>query len=236
MDKIRLNKYLSSVGFCSRRKADELVSEGRIIVNGLPAQNGMGVSDEDEIAIDGVKVTVKMKEQHAVWLGYYKPRGLVCSREGQGSSTIWEALDLKENLISVGRLDKDSEGLLLLTNQGDASDRLSRARNHHEKEYIVDIDRPVTGEFIKKMSSGVEILGTVTRECRVYRISKYRFGIVLTQGLNRQIRRMCKACGANVTALKRIRFCNVALGDMKPGDVRELTDEEIMILEKIGKE
>lgn len=232
MEPIRINKYFSQIGYCSRRKADALIEEGKVYINGKPASPGSKVTDLDEIRVEGTLIVKGVTGVRPVWLAFNKPKGVVCSEDGQGCITVWEYLGIKEHLFTVGRLDKDSEGLILITNQGDVADELSRARNYHEKEYVVSIDRPVTDAFIKKMSSGVEILDTVTRDCEVKRLSKYSFSIVLTQGINRQIRRMCEACGARVVSLRRVRFNNVLLGELEMGKTRELTGQEIDELNK----
>lgn len=233
MEPTRLNKYLSGIGYCSRRKADELVEGGHITVNGVAARNGLKVTDADRILVDGKPVEKRLEEVEPKVLIFNKPRGIVCSSAGQGAQTVEEYLPLPYRVFSVGRLDKASEGLLLLTNQGDLANCIAKARNHHEKEYVVCIDQPVTEAFLKKMRNGVQILDTVTRPCKAWKTGEKSFHIVLTQGLNRQIRRMCEACGVNVTRLKRIRILNIRLGALESGQYRELTDEELTELKRL---
>ncbi|MCR5743526.1 MAG: pseudouridine synthase [Lachnospiraceae bacterium] len=233
MDKVRINKYLSEVGYCSRRQADALIEAGKIMVNGHQVVNGEKVDDSDEIVIEGQKLNARAGDILPVFLVFNKPRGVVCSSEGQGSVTVEEYLKYPQRVFSVGRLDKESEGLLILTNQGDVAQRISKARFNHEKEYVVTVDRPVTEEFLEKMRAGVHILGTVTRPCRAWKTGTKSFHIVLTQGLNRQIRRMCDECGCHVTKLKRIRVMNIKLGDLTTGAYRDFTEEELKELMKI---
>ena len=221
---IRLNKFLSDAGVCSRREADRLVEAGRVTVDGRPAAVGQKVSDGQQIAVDGRPV-----RPHARKIVYAmnKPVGVVCSTADHDRAPIVTSLiDSPVRVYPVGRLDKDSEGLLFLTNDGELTDAILRARNGHEKEYLVEIDRPVTADFLKKMASGVPILDTVTRPCTVEKTGHRSFHIVLTQGLNRQIRRMCEALGCRVVKLKRVRIVNIRLGSLKPGEYRELTQAE----------
>lgn len=220
---VRLNKYISECGICSRREADHMIEDGRVEVNGRPAEPGMRISDTDQVAVDGI--SVKRAEKKVV-IAYYKPKGLVCSKDGQGAKTVFEDLKYPVPLIYIGRLDKDSEGLLLLTNDGDLANAISKARNEHEKEYEVTVNKPISKGFLRKMAGGVPILDTVTRPCEIYATGERSFTIILTQGLNRQIRRMCEACGYYVRTLKRIRVMNIELGDLKKGEYRELTTEE----------
>lgn len=221
---VRLNKYLSEAGICSRREADRLIESGAVSVDGKRAVTGMKVSAKNRICI-GKKVV-----QHAekpVILAVNKPVGIVCTEEKREKKNIIRFLNYPTRITYIGRLDKDSEGLLLMTNQGDIINKMMRAGNRHEKEYEVTVDKPVTEYFLKGMASGVPILDTVTRECKIEAIGKYKFRIILTQGLNRQIRRMCEYFGYKVKILKRIRVMNVKLGNLKPGAYRELTKEEI---------
>lgn len=232
MEKMRINKYFSSIGYCSRRKADQLLAEGRVTVDGQPAEMGMAVDDSAVICVDGQPVTGKTESTAPEWYAFHKPVGVVCSENGQGAVTIEEYLHLEKHLIYVGRLDKDSEGLLLLTNRGDEAQAIARSRNEHEKEYEVTINRPVSDHFLEQMMQGVPILDTVTKPCKAWRTGKYTFHIVLTQGLNRQIRRMCEACGVKVSRLRRLRVMNIQLGSLPVGAVRPLTEEEINNLTK----
>lgn len=221
---MRLNKFLSDAGVCSRREADRLAEEGRVTVDGQPAAVGQRITDGQQVAIDGRPVTIRKKK---VILAVHKPVGVVCTTsEKDRAPNIVRLIDYPLRVYPVGRLDKDSEGLLLLTNDGALTDALLRSRNGHEKEYLVDIDRPLTDEFLRKMAQGVPILDTVTRPCRVERAGQSRFRIILTQGLNRQIRRMCEYLGCRVVRLKRVRIVNIRLGDLPAGAWRELTLQE----------
>lgn len=230
-EKIRLNKYLAAAGICSRREADTLIRDGRVMLDGRTAVLGDTVSPESSVLVDGKPVGGK-KEQ--VILLFHKPKGVLCTTRdprAKGINVI-DYIGYPERIFPVGRLDQDSEGLLLLTNDGDLSDAILRARNFHEKEYIVTVDRPVTEEFLTRMAAGVPILDTVTRPCRVFRTGKDTFHIILTQGLNRQIRRMCETLGYEVKRLVRIRIMNLELGDLPEGKWRPVTDKEKQILEK----
>lgn len=221
--RIRLNKFLSESGICSRREADRLIESGQVSVDGKTAVMGMKVSLSQTICVRGKKI---VHAERPVILAVNKPRGIVCTEEKREKKNIIRFLDYPSRITYIGRLDKESEGLLLMTNQGDIINKIMRAGNQHEKEYEVTVDRPVTERFLKGMSEGVPILGTVTRECKVKKIGKYKFGIVLTQGLNRQIRRMCEYFGYEVKTLKRTRIMNIHLGNLKTGAYRELTEEE----------
>ena len=227
---IRLNKYLSEAGVCSRREADRLIESGIVTVDGKTAAPGMKVEDGQEVRV-GKKV-VKSKTEKTV-LAVYKPAGIVCTEDKREKKNIIRFLNYPVRITYAGRLDKDSEGLLIMTNDGDLINGMMRARYAHEKEYKVRVNKEVTPEFIEKMSRGVHIrdkeknLDAVTRPCTVKKTGKYTFSIILTQGLNRQIRRMCEALGYKVDVLKRIRIMNVELGDLKPGQVRELTEQEL---------
>ena len=221
---VRLNKYLSEAGVCSRREADRLIADGRVTVDGRIAQTGMRISPGQEVRV-GRKVVSKRDEM--VVLAVNKPKGIVCTEEKRERNSIVRFLNYPIRVTYIGRLDKDSRGLLLMTNNGDIINRMMRSANCHEKEYKVTVDKEITEEFIEKMSGGVPILDTVTRPCRVTKIGKYTFSIILTQGLNRQIRRMCGALGYEVKDLLRVRVMNIRLGSLKEGEYRKLTDEEL---------
>ncbi len=236
---IRLNKYLSEAGVCSRREADRLIESGIVTVDGKTAAPGMKVEDGQEVRV-GKKV-VKSKTEKTV-LAVYKPAGIVCTEDKREKKNIIRFLNYPVRVTYAGRLDKDSEGLLIMTNDGDLINGMMRARYAHEKEYKVKVNKEITPEFIEKMSRGVHIrdkeknLDAVTRPCTVKKTGKYTFSIILTQGLNRQIRRMCEALGYKVDVLKRIRIMNVELGNLKPGQVRELTEQELKELYGTVKE
>lgn len=221
---VRLNKYLSEAGVCSRREADRLIESGKVTVDGVRAQTGMRVTPGQTVKV-GRKVVSKQDEM--IVLAVNKPRGIVCTEERRERNSIVRFLNYPVRVTYVGRLDKDSRGLLLMTNNGDIINKMMRAANYHEKEYKVTVDQEITPEFIRQMSSGVPILDTVTRPCRVEKIGKYTFSIVLTQGLNRQIRRMCEALGYQVKDLVRVRVMNIRLGSLREGEYRKVTDEEL---------
>lgn len=225
MESIRINKYLSEAGVCSRREADKLIAEGRVSINGSHALLGSVVSEGDEVQVDENIIVGSAKK---VLIAFNKPRGIVCTTKDPKSKdvNIVEYINHPERIFPVGRLDKDSEGLILLSNDGDLSNKIMKARNYHGKEYKVEVDKPFDDEFLKKMSEGVPILDTVTRKCKLKRTGKMSFNIVLTQGLNRQIRRMCEYFGYKVVKLKRIRIMNIKLGNLKPGTYRNVTEEE----------
>lgn len=232
MDKkeIRLNKHLSEVGYCSRREADRLIEEGRITVNGALPEMGIKVTEEDEIRVDGKRI-VNSNEKF-VYLAFNKPIGIECTTNQSVKNNIVDYVNYPKRIFPVGRLDKASEGLIILTNDGDIVNKILRQKNNHEKEYIVTVDKPVTESFLEKMRNGVPILDTVTKKCRVEKISKYIFRIFLTQGLNRQIRRMCAFLSYEVIALKRIRIINISL-DVPVGTYRELTAQELKELNRL---
>ena len=225
MEAVRINKYLSEAGVCSRRGADRLIEEGRVSVNGTLAFLGSVVNKEDEVRVDGNLVKAVAKK---VLIAFNKPRGIVCTTADPKSKdvNIIEYINYSERIFPVGRLDKDSEGLILLSNDGDLSNKIMKARNFHEKEYEVEVDKPFDDEFLKKMSEGVPILDTITRKCTLKRTGKTSFNIILTQGLNRQIRRMCEYFGYKVVSLRRIRIMNIKLGNLKSGTYRNITDKE----------
>ena len=231
MEKTRINKYLSEVGFCSRREADRMLEEGRITVNGVKPEMGTKVSDEDEIAVDGVSIR-KQEEDH-VYIALNKPVGIVCTTDTKREkNNIVDFVDHPKRIFPIGRLDKPSEGLILLTSDGDIVNKILRARNNHEKEYIVRVDKPITPQFLHKMRNGVPILGTITNKCEVEQIDTLSFRIVLTQGLNRQIRRMSEYLGYEVKKLKRIRIMNIKL-DLPAGQWRDLTEPEMQELQHL---
>lgn len=227
---IRLNKFLSESGICSRREADRLIEAGKVLVDGTAASMGMKILPGQRVVCDGVPVGEK---DRPVLLAVNKPRGIVCTTSVKDrAENIVEFLHYPIRIYPVGRLDKESEGLLLMTNQGELMDRILRARNGHEKEYRVTVDHPITEEFLKQMGAGVPILDTVTRPCEVKRLGEREFGIILTQGLNRQIRRMCEALGYRVVKLCRIRIMNLTLDSLKPGAYREVSGTELSELRR----
>ena len=226
----RINKYLSESGFCSRREADKLLEEGRITINGIVPEMGTKVSVDDEIRVDGK--LIREKREKPIYLAFNKPVGIECTTNQSVRDNIVDYINYPKRIFPIGRLDKASEGLIFMTDDGDIVNKILRARNNHEKEYIVTVNKPITDRFIEKMSNGVPILDTITRKCKVEQISKYVFKIILTQGLNRQIRRMCEYLGYEVTALKRVRIINISL-DVHVGRYRELTVDEIKQLNKL---
>lgn len=221
---MRLNKFISETGVCSRREADAWIEAGRVTVNGQRAVLGTQVSDGDAVCVDGRPVGAA--KQH-VYIALNKPVGVICTTERDVPGNIVDFVGHRERIFPIGRLDKDSEGLILLTNHGDIVNEILRSENDHEKEYLVSVDRPVTEIFLNGMASGVRILGTVTKPCRISRTGPSTFRIILTQGLNRQIRRMCSFFGYKVVRLKRVRVMNVELGALKTGEWRMLTAAEI---------
>lgn len=227
---MRLNKYMSDAGICSRREADRLVQEGKILVDGKTAVLGMQIEEGQEILVNGKAV---QREEKKVLLLFHKPRGIECTADPRIKNNVISYIDYPIRIYYIGRLDKDSEGLLLLTNQGELVNKMMRAGNCHEKEYLVTVDKPVTEDFIKKMSNGVPVLGTVTRKCRVEKTGEKTFRIILTQGLNRQIRRMCEYLGYRVKRLKRIRVTNLELGDLPVGQYREAEEKELEDLKSL---
>ena len=221
---MRLNKYLSDAGVCSRREADRLTEAGEITVNGKRAETGMQVESGDVVVVKGKTV---VPEEKKVYLAFNKPRGIVCTAEKREKNNVIDYLSYPVRIYPVGRLDKDSEGLLLMTNDGAIVNGIMRARNRHEKEYQVEVNKEITPEFLKKMASGVPILDTVTRPCRIRKTGERSFTIILTQGLNRQIRRMCAQCELEVLRLQRVREHCLELGTLPLGQWRYLTAEEI---------
>ncbi|MDF2551307.1 MAG: rluF [Chryseobacterium sp.] len=225
MEKTRINKYLSEVGFCSRRAADKLLEEGRITINGKVPEMGTKISDDDVVEVDGKPI--RESEDKPIYIAFNKPVGIVCTTDTKREiDNIIEYINHPKRIFPIGRLDKPSEGLILLTNDGDIVNKILRGKNNHEKEYLVRVDKPLNTKFLEKMRNGVPILDTVTKKCEVERIDDMTFRIVLTQGLNRQIRRMCEFLGYEVKKLKRIRIMNIKL-DLPLGKWRDLTDEEL---------
>jgi 23S rRNA pseudouridine2604 synthase len=226
---IRLNKYLSEAGYCSRREADKLIEQKRVRVNGKLPELGTKVSQEDEVSVDGKIIS---SNHEFVYIAFNKPVGLTCTTDTSVKDNIIDYLNYPGRIFHIGRLDKPSEGLLFLTNDGDIVNKILRAGNNHEKEYVVTVNKPLTNEFVQKMSNGVAILDTVTQKCFVKIESKYVFRIILTQGLNRQIRRMCEALNYEVEKLKRVRIMNVTLAGLRTGEWRYLTPEEMNVINK----
>lgn len=225
MEKTRINKYLSEVGYCSRRAADKLLEEGRITINGKIPELGTKISDEDRIEVDGKPI--RDPEKKPVYIAFNKPVGIVCTTDTiRERDNIIDFINHPKRIFPIGRLDKPSEGLILLTSDGDIVNKILRARNNHEKEYLVRVDKPINPKFLEKMRNGVPILDTITKKCEVEKIDDMTFRIVLTQGLNRQIRRMCEYLGYDVKKLKRIRIMNIKL-DLPIGKWRDLTEEEM---------
>lgn len=229
----RINKYLSSHGVCSRREADRMVAEGRVLVDGKTAVMGEMVDDSNTICIDGRQISSASPEQ--IIIAFNKPVGIVCTtKDRHNKNNIVDYIGYTQRVYPVGRLDKESDGLILLTNDGDMMDRILRSVNGHEKEYIVSVNRPIDDTFIKRMSEGIylEELERTTKKCVVRKVSDRTFRIILTQGLNRQIRRMCDALGYKVTKLTRIRIMNIELGELAVGQYRELTESEVTVLKE----
>jgi 23S rRNA pseudouridine2604 synthase/16S rRNA pseudouridine516 synthase len=228
----RINKYLSEVGYCSRRKADRLVEEGKVTINGKVAEIGTKLEDDDKVEVEGQRIK-KSTKQKKIYLAFNKPVGIVCTTDRRiEPDNIIDFVKYPTRIFPIGRLDKESEGLIFLTNDGDIVNKILRARNNHEKEYIVIVNRPISGEFIKRMSNGVKILDTTTKNCFVKQLGQKKFKIILTQGLNRQIRRMCEFLGYKVQSLKRVRIMNIKL-DLQTGKYREFTKEELLELNKL---
>jgi 23S rRNA pseudouridine2604 synthase len=229
---VSLNKYISETGFCSRREADKYIEQLRVTINGVEATKGNRVKEGDVVLVDGEPIR---KKQTAVYLALNKPKGITCTTDLKDKTNIVDFVNFKTRIFPIGRLDKRSEGLIFLTNDGDIVNKILRAGNQHEKEYIVTVDKPVTLEFIQKMRNGVRILGTVTQKCFVKQEGPNRFRIILMQGLNRQIRRMCEALGYNVESLKRIRIMNITLANLPPGKWRYFTPAEIDSIQQLLK-
>jgi 23S rRNA pseudouridine2604 synthase len=224
---MRINKYISETGICSRREADKWIDAKRVTINGKIAELGSTVEPGDEVCVDGRPIGAKKKH---VYIALNKPVGITSTTESHIKGNIVDFVNHTERIFPIGRLDKDSEGLILMTNHGDIVNQILRAENNHDKEYIVTVNRPVTPMFLQGMSSGVKILGTVTKPCTVHKVGERVFRIILTQGLNRQIRRMCEAFGYRVTRLQRVRIMNIGLGGMPVGKWRDLTEQELQDL------
>ncbi|MDO6425653.1 23S rRNA pseudouridine(2604) synthase RluF [Thalassotalea sp. 1_MG-2023] len=224
----RLNKYISESGYCSRREADKLIEANRVTINGKVPELGTKVLPDDEVKVDGKRVgSMPSNKSDRVYIAYNKPVGITCTTERHVRGNIIDAIGHRERIFPIGRLDKPSEGLIFLTSDGDIVNKILRAENAHDKEYVVTVDTPISERFIERMSRGVPILGTITKPCKVTPQSKFVFKIILTQGLNRQIRRMCEYLGYEVTKLRRNRIMSVKLGHLKPGQWRNLTKEEM---------
>jgi 23S rRNA pseudouridine2604 synthase len=230
----RINKFLSEAGYCSRRAADKLIDQGRVTINGLVPEIGTKIAPSDEVKVDGKLVSESKVKP--IYIAFNKPIGIVCTTDTRvEKDNIIDYINYPSRIFPIGRLDKPSEGLIFLTNDGDIVNKILRARNNHEKEYLVTVDKQITQDFLKKMGSGVPILDTVTRNCKVTPVSKFTFNITLTQGLNRQIRRMCEHLGYEVTKLKRIRIMNISL-DIPLGQWREIKPEELKELITLTEE
>lgn len=224
----RLNKFISESGICSRREADRYIEQKRVTINGKLPELGTKVMPGDNVALDGKPIGASPENKSdRVYIAYHKPIGITCTTERHVKGNIIDAIKHKQRIFPIGRLDKPSEGLILLTSDGDIVNKILRAENAHDKEYIVTVNNPISERFIKKMGSGIPILGTVTKRCKVNAMGRNRFKIVLTQGLNRQIRRMCEFLGYEVTKLKRTRIMHIDLGGLKPGQWRNLTEDEM---------
>lgn len=221
---ISLNKYISETGFCSRREADKYIDDGRVSINGKETKKGNRVKENDVVFIDAQPLK---KKTPPVYIMLNKPKGITCTTDLKDKTNVIDFINYKSRIFPIGRLDKLSEGLIFLTNDGDIVNKILRAGNGHEKEYVVTTDKPITAEFVNKMRSGIKISGTITNKCFVKQEGEKRFRIILTQGLNRQIRRMCAALGYKVTSLKRVRIMNITLNGLAPGKWRNFSAEEI---------
>lgn len=228
-EKMRINKYLSSSGYCSRREADRLLEQGRVTIDGRKAELGDRAGEGEKVCVDGKPV---YPEKKRIVIAFHKPAGVVCTSSRKEKNNIIDYIRFPQRIYPVGRLDKDSTGLIFLTNDGELMDRILRGKNGHEKEYIVQVNRPIKPEILAAMSQGVPILDTMTRPCKIEPMNERTFRIVLTQGLNRQIRRMCEYFGYKVTKLKRVRIMNVVLDGLQEGKWRYLSEEELRIMEK----
>ncbi len=228
----RINKYLSEVGFCSRRAADRLIEEEKVTINGEITEIGSKVEEGDQVEVEGQKIINPTKQKN-IYLAFNKPIGIVCTTDRRVEpDNIIDFIKYPKRIFPIGRLDKPSEGLIFLTNDGDIVNKILRAKNNHEKEYIVSVNRPINKDFIQSMSNGVQILDTITKNCFVKQLGQKKFKIILTQGLNRQIRRMCESLGYRVRSLKRVRIMNIKL-DVPTGKFREITKEELIELNRL---
>ncbi len=231
-EEIRLNKYMSETGICSRREADRYIESGRVTVDGVKAVPGIKVSKGQVVKLDGKSIS---KEEEMIYIALNKPVGITCTTDRSVKGNIVDFVNHEKRIFHIGRLDKDSEGLILLTNDGDIVNKILRAGNNHDKEYIVTVNKPINDEFIKRMGNGIKILGKITKKCPVNKEGDKTFRIILREGMNRQIRRMCEALGYKVTKLKRIRIMNIKLGKLKVGEWRNLTNEELKKLNELIK-
>jgi 23S rRNA pseudouridine2604 synthase len=223
----RLNKFISDTGYCSRREADKYIDDGRVTVNGIRPEMGVKVSPNDVVLVDGKALKAPPKR---VYIAYNKPVGITCTTERKIQSNIVKAVNYPDRIFPIGRLDRPSEGLIFLTNEGDIVNKILRAGNNHEKEYLVTVDKPLNRQFVNKMANGIPILDTITKKCKVTQTGAQQFSIILTQGLNRQIRRMCEYLGYEVLTLKRVRIMNVTLKGLKVGQWRHLTAQEMAVI------
>ncbi len=230
LDEIRLNKYLSDAGVCSRREADRLIEQGKVKVDGIKAVTGMKILPNQKVSVNGKQV---LKEEKKVLIAVNKPVGIECTSDKSNKDNIIDYIGYPTRIYNIGRLDKNSHGLILMTNDGSIVNRISKSSNNHEKEYVVTVNKPVNREFVKKMSSGIKILNRVTKPCKVWITDNKEFHIILTEGMNRQIRRMCEAVGYRVMDLKRIRIMNINLGRLKEGTYRNVTPEELKELRRM---
>lgn len=233
MEQKRLNKAISETGFCSRREADRFIEGGKVLVNGKVAGLGTKVSPDDEIKVEGKRIT---KDVGNIYLAFYKPVGIICTTDTNIKGNIVDYIKYPERIFPIGRLDKPSEGLIFMTNDGDIVNKILRSKNNHEKEYIVTVDKKITEPFLKKMRNGVPILDTITKKCFVEKINAFTFRIILTQGLNRQIRRMCEYLGYEVKKLKRIRIMNITLDGIEKGKYRNFTKNELAEILELVKD
>lgn len=230
MESISLNKFISDTGICSRREADKFIEAGRVLLNGVVAIKGNRVEEGDQVLLDGKPLRQNPKR---IYIAFHKPPGLTCTTDLRDKSNVISYINHPQRIFPIGRLDKDSEGLIFLTNDGDIVNKILRSRNGHEKEYIVVVDKPLAPDFVQRMSNGIPILGTTTKKCKVEQKGRSIFRIVLTQGLNRQIRRMCEYLGYDVVKLKRIRIMSIKLDDLAPGKWRYFTEVEMGEIEEL---
>ena len=233
MDSISLNKYISDTGICSRREADKFIETGRVLLNGVVAVKGNRVEEGDEVLLDGKPLR---KNPKRIYIAFHKPRGLTCTTDLRDKTNVISYINHPQRIFPIGRLDKDSEGLIFLTNDGDIVNKILRSRNGHEKEYIVVVDKELAPDFVKRMSNGIPILGTTTKKCMVEKKGRSIFRIILTQGLNRQIRRMCEYLGYDVVKLKRTRIMSIKLDDLAPGKWRYFSEAEMQEIEALLEE